>query len=670
MAMYRRRAASAVISALASLPALAQQTQQPEPAMSTVTVTSSALGGGEAGQILSPAKVLAGPELRNKQGVSLGDTLSHELGVSASGFGAGASRPIIRGLEGPRIKVLENGMSVADVSTLSNDHAVATESSTARQIEILRGPAALLYGSGAIGGLVNVVNERIPQELATQPSGEAELRLGSADRERGLSLSGDAAAGSLGLHVDGSARTTGDYAIPGLAAPNDPAGPRDRLPSSATRASTLGFGMSRIGDWGYAGVSVDTRNSRYGIPTAERSFIDQQQTRFNVEGMVLRPADGIESMRFKLGASDYRHTEKLQDGTPATDFSNRSNEARLELAHAPLGGWRGTVGVQAETSRFSALSAETGRADTVPATRSDSAAAFAVEEREFGPVRANAGLRLESVSRRPDQGMQPDRRFNLASASAGALWHFVPGYAAGATISLAQRAPSIEELYSEGPHESTATFDIGNADLRKETSRNLELSLQKTSGKLRWKANLFENRIRHFIFGRMDGTMVGETGAADAAGGFMRRVWSQGDATIRGAEAEVGWNQTGSGWSLRAFGDVSRGRLDDGSNLPLQPAARIGVETGYRAGPLRSGASLTRALAQDRLAPFESFATPAYTLLDANVSYTWKTARAEWTGFAIGKNLLNQDVRLSTSLLRAVAPQPGRDLIVGVRTTF
>jgi iron complex outermembrane recepter protein len=675
MANLIRRATGTLLSALAGASALAQQTppqqvQQPEPVLNTVTVTSSPLGGNEAGQILTPAKVLSGPELRNRLGISLGETLSHELGVSASGFGTGASRPIIRGLEGPRVKILENGMSVSDVSTLSNDHAVATESSTARQIEILRGPAALLYGSGAVGGLVNVVNERIPQTLAPKPAGEAELRLGTVDRERSVSLSGDASSGSLGLHLDTSGRITDDYRIPGFAGLNDPDSPQGRLPSSATRSHSLGFGVSRIGDWGYAGVSVDTRDNRYGIPTEERSFIDLKQTRFSAEGSILHPMAGIESLKFKLGASDYGHTEKLQDGTPATEFTNRAIEGRAELAHAPIMGWRGTIGLQTESSRFAALSAETGRANTVPATRSSSLAAFVVEERDLGPVRANAGLRVEAVNRRPKDGAQPERSFTLTSTSAGAQWQFVPGYAAGATLSFAQRAPAIEELYSAGPHESTATFDIGDPGLRKETSRNLELSLQKTQGKLRWKVNAFENRIRDFVYGRADGETVDESGASDPTGEFSRRFWSQANATIRGAEAEISWNLTGEGVSLRAFSDTSRGRLDDGSNLPLQPASRFGLESGYRSGAWRGGVSAIRANAQNRLAPTDTVATPAYTLVDANLAYTLKTASAEWTLFAIAKNILNEEVRYSTSLLRTVAPQPGRNLIVGVRTTF
>ncbi len=661
--------ASAVLSALAShsITTFAQAAEQSLP---TVTVTATPFGAEEQAQILTPAKVLAGDELRTKLGTSLGDTLSQELGVAASGFGAGASRPIIRGLEGPRVKILQNGMAVSDLSSLSNDHAVATDAATARQIEILRGPAALLYGSGAIGGLVNVVNERIPTELPSKPTGEAELRFGSVDREKSASFSTDAASGSIGLHLDGSTRDTGNYRIPGFAGLNDPDSASGRLPSSFTRAHALGLGVSKIADWGYVGASIDARDDHYGIPTDEKSFIDLNQTRADVAGMVRQPFAGAESFSFKLGASDYKHTEKMEDGTPATDFANKAYETRAELTHLPLAGWHGVFGMQSESSKLSALSAATGRPDTIPVTKSSSLAAFVVEERDFGPVRASAGMRLESAKRRPDDPGLPDRSFNLHSYSIGGLWTFAHGYGLGATYSLAERAPATEELYSNGPHESTATFDIGDPALKKETSRNLELSLQKTAGLMRWKANLFENRVRNFVFGRSDGSTVDEDGNDDAAGEFTRRFWSQGKATIRGAEAEVSYNLRGEGLALRAFADTSRGRLDDSGNLPLQPANRFGVEAGYRQGPWRSGVSAVHAQRQDRLAAFETTATPSYTLVDANLSYTIRHASMQWTWFAMVKNLLNQDVRLSTSLLRDVALQPGRNLIVGVRTRF
>jgi len=665
--------ASAVLSALAvmSTAASAQTVQAAPPQQSQqlqeVVVTASPFANEENAQILTPAKVLAGDELRNKLGNSLGDTLSQELGVSASAFGAGASRPIIRGMEGPRVLMLQNGMPTADVSTVSNDHAVATEAATARQIEILRGPAALLYGSGAIGGLVNVVNDRIPTELVGKPTGQVEARYGTADGQKNTSFSVDGSAGQIGLHVDGNYRDTDNYKIPGNARQGDATSASGRLPNSFTHESSVGVGGSYIADWGHIGASVSSLDDHYGIPTAEKSFIDLHQTRYDIDSLVKEPLTGIESFKFKLGYTDYTHTEKKEDGTADTVFSNRSLQTRWELAHKPLAGWRGNFGIQTDQNNYSALSAVDGSPQLTPRTKSSTFAGFLVEERKFGSVLASAGLRLESVKRRPE-GLQ-DRDFNLFSWSTGALWSFVPGYGMGATYSVAQRAPTVEELYSNGPHESTSTFDIGNSSLQKETSHNIELSLQKTEGLVRWKGNLFQNKVKNYVYGRTNG-QVDDAGNADPAGEFLQRFWSQGDATIHGAEVEVSYNLNDEGFSVRGFADTSRGKLDNQGNLPLQPATRYGVDLGWRQGPWASGVRVLRALKQDRLASFESSQTPSYTQLDANLSYTQKLQTMRVTWFALVKNLLNQDIRYSTAVLKDTVPQAGRNLIVGVRTQF
>jgi iron complex outermembrane receptor protein len=634
-----------------------------------VVVTANPLRKGEGDQILTPAKVLAGDELRDKVGSSLGETLQNELGVSASAFGAGASRPIIRGMEGSRVKMLENGMATSDVSGLSNDHAVASEGAVARQIEILRGPAALLYGSGAIGGLVNVVNERIPTALEDKPTGQVETRYSSVDNGRNVSGSLDGAAGHVGMHIDGNWRDTNDYKIPGNRVLGDPTSASGRLPDSDTSERSIGAGASYIRDWGYAGLSANHLSNNYGIPSAEGSRIDQRQNRYDFDSLVHEPFNGFESARFKAGFTDYRHAELGEDLAPEVIFSNRSFESRLELTHKPFNagnlGFHGTFGVQTENTHFSALSAA-GGPDTVPVTHSTSQAAFVVEETKLGPVAVNAGARIETVRREPVGNVE--RSFDLGSGSVGALWPFMRGYSAGATLSYAQRAPSTDELYSGGPHDATVTFDVGNPDLHKEISRNIELSLQKDSGLLRWKANLFRNNVSDFIYGRITGLTLDEDG--NAGGEFRQRLFEQAPAHIQGVEGELTWNQTGMGWNGRLFADGSRGKLDSGDNLPLQPADRIGASIGYRQADWRAGLSWTHARGQERLAAFEDTPTPAYNLVDANLSYTQKLEKMDLTWFLLAKNLLNEDIRLSTSLLKDISPLPGRNLVFGVRAHF
>lgn len=656
MHVQRTLLASAVLTAFA--PFSFAQSTSPEP-VATVIVTATPFNASEGDQILAPAKVLAGHELRSKLGSSLGETLSNELGVSASAFGAGASRPIIRGLEGNRVKVLENGMAVSDLSGLSNDHAVTGEPATARQIEILRGPAALLYGSGAIGGLINVVNERIPTEHHDKPSGVVETRYSTVDHGRAVSFSSDASVGKAALHVDGSGREAKDYHVPG--APDG-----DTLANSALRQHTLAAGASYIGERGYLGASVSSLKKKYGIPGGEGAQIDLDQTRYDIDSLLEAPLPGFETLRFKLGYNDYGHVELNDAGAAETVFSNRALETRLEMKHKPVAGWSGSLGVQTEHARFSGLSADSGESATVPVTVSDTHAAFLVEERDFGKARVNAGVRIESVERVPEGARR--RNFDLLSYSAGAIFPVKPGYNAGLTASFAQRAPTADELYSGGPHESTQTFDIGNPDFKKETSRNLELSFRKTTGLVRWQANLFQNRVRDFIYGEVSATLVDDEG--NPGDELRERTFRQANATIRGAEAEISYNQHNEGMSARLFGDMSRGTLDDAGSLPLQPAKRLGAEIGYKQGALRGGLSLLRALKQDRLAAFESTPTPAYTQLDANLSYVQRFRNVDLTWFIIGKNLLDEDIRISTSVLKDVASLAGRNITVGVRAAF
>jgi len=660
MNIQRTLLASAILLAW-NLPAHAQSTGA---GMQQVIVTASPFRNGENDQILTPAKVLAGDELRDKVGSSIGETLSQELGVSASSFGAGASRPIIRGLEGSRVKMLENGMAVSDVSGLSNDHAVSSEGTVARQIEILRGPAALLYGSGAIGGLVNIVNERIPTTLEPKPTGQLETRYSTVDNGKSVSGTADGASGKVALHVDGNWRDTNDYRTPDRRMLQDEDSAMRRLPHSDTREKNVGAGASWIDGWGHAGLSASHLSNLYGIPSEEGSRIDQKQDRYDFDSLLRGPFAGIESLRFKAGYTDYQHAELGEEG-PEVVFNNRSLETRLELTHKAVAGMHGTFGAQTENTHFSALSAE-GGPDTVPVTHSKTAALFLVEEGSAGALRLSGGLRLENVERAPVSNRK--RTFDLGSGSFGAAWPFMPGYSVGATVSYAQRAPAIEELYSGGPHDATATFDIGNPDFDKETSRNLELSLQKNTGLLRWKANLFRNNIDNYIFGRIGSDLVDEEG--NPGDELRPRTFEQLNAHIRGAEAELTWNQLGAGWSARLFGDTSRGKLDGGGDLPLQPADRIGAGVGYREGAWRGGLSLVHARGQDRLAANESVGTPAYNQLDANLSYTQRVDGMDLTWFALAKNLLNDDIRLSTSVLKDIAPLPGRNVVLGVRTRF
>lgn len=673
MTFQRSALARAVLCALSATAVGAHAHQVPK-TLAPVVVTADPFGSSEEGTILAPARVVSGDELRDKLGGSLGETLIREPGVNASGFSTGSSRPVIRGLEGPRVKILQDGMGSGDLSAISNDHAVGSSLLTAQQIEILRGPATLLYGSGAIGGAINIVNGRIPTQLEPRPTGEAELRAGSADRSGALAFSADRSIGNIGLHVDGSLMRAGDYRIPGISTVDGQDGYTGRLPFSGNRENNLGFGASLIQSWGHVGASLAQTDKLYGIlGRDENAKIDLAQTRFDIDSLVRSPFRGFDALRVKLGHNNYRHTE-LEDGTePHIRFSNRSLESRWELSHLPLAGWRGKLGLQTDNATVQALNLE-GEDPTVPRTRSSTVAAFVVEEKDFGDVRINAGARLEQVSRRPVE--EANRNFTLASTSVGAIWTYTPGYALGLTGSLAQRAPTAEELYSGGVHHPTETFDRGDSALRKETSQNLDLSWQKTEDRLRWRANLFQNKVSNFIFGRI-GDCVDEEGApvanCDVPESLRQRSFSQADATLRGYEVDVSYNLYETGWFGRAFADSSRGKLDNLGNLPLQPANRVGMTVGYQDNRWRSSLSVLNASAQNRIASpdvSDETVTRGYTRVDASLSWRQRYGTTDLTWFLLARNLLNEEIRLSTSLLKDYVPQPGRNLMVGVRARF
>ena len=648
--------------------------------------------------ILTPTKILQGNELQDKLGTTLGATIGNELGVSQTGYGLGASRPVMRGLEGARVQILQNGLSVGDVSAISADHAVASPVANARQIEILRGAAALLYGSGSSGGLVNIVNDRILTTLPGKATGAVNTSYDTVSNGRAASGVIEGSVGSVAVHVDTAINNNQNYRIPGNSTqggPNQvwniPGHPFEeaqnytgKLPNSFNNQNNLGVGASYIGKSGYTGISVERLNNNYGIPTPEGGMIAQSQNRYDFQHQTRDPFAGFSSIKFSAANSNYNHTEFGTSAyIPAAVWKNIANEFRLELAHKQFMGWKGTFGAQVTRSSVEATEVETGSYAILPSTKTNSNALFWIEEGRWGALQGNLGLRYDLVSQNPNQVSEfqdPDaspspnpatptlqnRNFNLISYSAGGLWNFANGYGTGLSYTVSQRAPSAQELYSYGIHESTATFAVGDSNLNKETSHNLELNLQKTVGKVKGKVNLYLNKFNNYIYGYYTGQ------TAEAAEEFSVVVAQQAAATIKGAEGELTYNWGNVGSGARLFADASQGTFDAGGNLPLQPAPRVGVQVAHQKNGWLANASYTYSFQQNRLADWEVGPTPSYNLLNAGLSYTEKVNKVSWTGYMMLKNILNDDIRYATTpmAVRLYAPQPGRSLMVGVRANF
>ena len=565
----------------------------------TPSLEITATGSQEAAQsILTPTKILQGDELLNKLGSTLGATLANELGVSATGYGAGSSRPVIRGLEGSRVQILQNGLSVGDVSNISQDHAVGNNMQNAHQVEILRGAAALLYGSGSSGGLVNVVNDRILTNLPDRPTGAINTSYETVNNGRAGSVEVDGGFGSVAVHIDTAINNANNYRIPGSSTQSqgEPAGGwtvppggnggnnyTGKLPNSFSNQNNLGVGVSYIGQNGYTGVSVERLNNNYGIPTPEGGSINQSQNRYDLQHQTRDPFAGFSSFKFSAANSNYNHTEFNNTGEAVALWKNIANEARFELAHNPLLGWKGTFGAQVSTASLNATEVGTGSYAIVPPTKTNSNALFWIEEGKWNSLQGNLGLRYNNVAQNPNTStllvaqdtatgtLTPgitlqNRNFNLMSYSAGGLWNFVQGHGIGVAYTVSQRAPSAQELYSYGAHESTATFDIGNPNLTKETSHNLELNLQRNIGLLRGKASVYANRFNNYIYSYYTGNSISNGG--QEGDGFNVVTSQQAAATIKGIEGELTYNWREQGVGGRIFGDASQGSFDAGGNLP------------------------------------------------------------------------------------------------------
>ena len=664
-------------------------------AQSQPSLEVTATGSQESIQsILTPNKILQGDELLSKLGTTLGATLANELGVSATGYGAGSSRPVIRGLEGARVQILQNGLSVGDVSNISQDHAVGNNMQNARQIEILRGAAALLYGSGSSGGLVNVVNDRILTNLPDRPTGAINTSYETVNNGRAGALQVDSAFGSVAVHLDTAINNANNYTIPGgsVQAPGGWTVPPEgaeatnytgKLPNTFSNQNNLGFGASYIGKSGYTGISVERLNNNYGIPTPEGGSINQSQNRYDLQHQTRDPFSGFTSFKFSAANTNYNHTEFTNQGEAASQWKNIANEARIELAHKPIVGWKGTFGAQITASSLNATEVGTASYAIVPPTKTNSSALFWIEEGKWNSLQGNLGLRYNNVSQNPNLGTElvpqemntggdtpsialQNRNFNLMSYSAGGLWNFMQGHSAGLAYTVSQRAPSAQELYSYGAHESTATFDIGNPNLNKETSHNLEFNIQKTSGLLRGKASVYANRFNNYIYGYYTGQSVPD------AENFSVVEAQQASATIKGVEAELTYNWRQHGVGGRIFGDASQGTFDAGGNLPLQPAPRLGAEIAHQRNGWLTNATYIYSFQQNRLADWEQGPAPSYNLLNAGISYTEKIKAVNWTVYMNLKNLLNDQIRYATTpmAVRLYAPQPGRSVMIGLRATF
>jgi len=651
--------------------------------------------------LLAGTSVLQGAQLTQSLRPSIGETLIHTAGVSATSFGPNASRPVLRGLQGERVRVLTDGIGSIDVSNTSVDHAVVVDPLLADRIEVLRGPTALLYGSAAIGGVVNVIDKRIPRRVPDEPVHiDALATYGSAAHERSGGIAVDVPVGEhLVVHADGSYLKTDDLRIGGhvltaplraqalasSALPADPdadepidfagnAALKNRLPNSAGKTWTAGVGAAWITDAGNFGVSYSHYDSIYGVPVRyatepgqeqEAPRLDLLQNRFDARASVNTGGGFLSAINTRFAYANYRHFELEEDGSIGTAFYNHGLEGRLELVQADQGAWKGSSGVQYFSRDFNVV----GEEAFLPKNSTQQFGVFTLQQLDLGAFKAEAGARYERtrLSADPDtdqsQFFGGGRTFNSVSASGGASYGFADSWRIGANVSRTVRAPSAEELFANGPHAGTEAFEIGNPDFKTEQSWGVEAILHGKGQGYNIEASVYHNWFNNFIYEDQigaieDGLPVYQSFQAKARYyGFE----VQGDVTL----AKIGAVE------LRADGlaDYIHATILGYGPAPRIPPLRLlgGLEAHTEKADGRIEVEWTDA--QKRLSPVES-ATDGFTLVNVSANLRpW--GEAGRVSFALSaNNIFDVSARRHASFLKDYAPLSGRDLRITAKLSI
>ena len=676
----------------------------------------------------TPVSVLSGETLRRQQAATLGDTLEKLPGVQSNFHGNVASTPIIRGLSGPRVLITQNGLDVSDVSRVGPDHAVASEASTAKQIEVLRGPATLFFGSGAIGGVVNVVDQRVP--TSTETRGEFVLETQTVNDQKLGTFNVTTGVDNIAFYADGFYRDSNDYETPVAPDIDDPDGAHV-VENSNEESNGFTLGTSYLFDQGYVGVAVERFEREYGVPGHSHGgdtsvFADLEQTKYQLLGEYNFTNDFLQSVHFRAGYTDYEHAE-VEGGLVGTTFSNETEELRVELLHKPMAGWRGGISLHYKGSDVFAQ----GEEAFTPPSEMEMFAVALMEERHFGDFLVQLGARAESVTLDASSVLLPeldahehddehdhdehahdehehegsefvrqfavDQEFTPISLSVGVVYTINESYNVGVSLSRSERAPSASELLSFGPHIGTRTYEIGALfDLSEEgefvlsqtaidleTANNIDLTFRKTQGDVGFVFNAFYNQVDNYYFQEETGLFAesghdhdhGEEGHGEEEHSEDEHsdelpvyLFGSADAILHGFELQVAW-QTTDNLKLDFFADYVKARLKDGGALPRTSPMRVGSHVAYTLDNIRADLDITHFAKQDDISTFET-ETDGYTLVDASITYDIPLGDIDLSVYLSGENLTDEEARVHTSFLKDIAPRPGRNFAFGVRGYF
>ena len=685
-----RHGLGAVVGGLSVASVLAQSSVPSE-----IVITGNPLGREQG---LGPVSVMSRKDLQERGQSSLGESLTSLPGVGSSYFGPNASRPVIRGLDGNRVRILSNGGAITDASALSPDHAVPVEVLAVDRIEVLRGPAALLYGGSAIGGVINVIDNRVPRKRVAGIQGEARLQAATGDGERSSAALLETGQGDWAFHLDAFDRRHDDVRVPVWLACERPGAPNParRICNSSGTAQGGAVGLSHFGQRHRLGASLASDRRAYGTVAEDDVRIGMRSERLNLEGEWLQPWPGFSTVKARLGSADYRHTE-FEAGEPHTLFSQKGQDLRVEARHQRWGPLDGVIGLQLESGRFAADAAhiEDGHSEVfAPHSRTRSQAVFAHEEWRTSWGLLHLGGRLEQVQVRslgspqdPGHFTEGERRFNPKSFSFGGQYRLPAGWQLQGHWSHNERAPRDHELFARGPHLATGSYALGDASLGLERSRGLDLGLNWTSGAHRFSATAFQNRFANYIAlydtgHRVDGMGhdIHEDHDEHAHEGHGATLTEQAYRGVRarftGLELQGNWRvrERGSTLDLQWRVDQVRARdLDSGQAMPRTPPLRVGATLVHGLGAWSARLGFEHAAAQNRV-PAGGVTTASYTLWHAGWHYQQRqpVGTLHWSVSLLNLSdaLAYNAASVLTTTAPGRAPLPGRSLRLGVRWQF
>ncbi|KXZ64950.1 zinc piracy TonB-dependent receptor ZnuD [Acinetobacter venetianus] len=619
--------------------------------------------------------------------VTIGEALSGETGIASNQFGAGSSRPVIRGQDGPRVKILQNSSENIDVSTLSPDHAVTVDPALAKQVEVIRGPSTLLFGAGTVGGLVNVNDSKLPTQMPEKGyEGNVGLRYNTGSDEKLATAGVTVGLGDqVALRVEGLKREANDYIAPNYFHEGEK---ERRVDNTFAEGQTVNVGLSWIYDRGFTGISYSNRQDKYGLPGHSHEYeschlhglslhcgdhdhgdendhdheehahdagpwIDLKSERYDFRTELDDPFAGFKKLRAQASYTDYQHDE-IEEDTIATRFKNKGYDGRLELVHNPIGPWEGVIGTQYNQQKLEL----TGEEAFLAPNTTKKWSVFGLEHAQFNDVHVELAARADQQKIDIEDSSKKNFDGSAFSVSGAANWEFAPDYKLSFVASHQERLPLAQELYADGGHFATNTYELGNDQLGKEKSNNVELGFHFDNDKFDYHVHVYHNWFDDYIYAQ----------TLDRYKDFRLVQYTQDKARFYGAEAEANY-QVSSIYKLGVFGDYVRGKIDN-ENAPRVPAGRLGTKVNADFGDGFSGsAEYYHVFQQDKIAAYETD-TQSYNMLNLGIAYSGQYSNVgDYRVFLNANNLLDDQVYQHASFLSTI-PQVGRNFTVGVNFSF